>query len=63
MSPSPSTLIGEVNGTSLNTNETLSMSNLTAGQYYWQLRAVNSDNVISLSAIQTFTVCVNTPPK
>ena len=36
--------------------------NSNLGRYFWQVLAVNSDNVTSQSEIREFTVCVNTPP-
>lgn len=41
----------------------LSVSGLETGQYYWRVRAVNTENVTTDSEIRTFTVCVDTPPK
>ena len=63
-SPFPSTTVAKIypNSVKRSLQSQILISNLTTGQYYWQLRSVNSGNITSLSAIQTFTVCVNTPP-
>lgn len=68
--PVPSTIVAtldpEQNQTSRRRNglapASILMSALTTGQYYWRIRAVNSDNVVANSEIRTFTVCVDTEP-
>lgn len=60
--PFPTTVVAVVQETNSSVT-TVTIPNLTTGQYYWMVRAVSSDNVTAGSSIRTFSVCVDSPPR
>lgn len=61
----PSTIVATFSAQELANLDRISYntSGLSTGQYFWQVRAINVDNVASYSELRTFTVCVDIPPR